>query len=182
MGCQLVLLGRREERLQELSDWIAKTFPKTPVPELVKFDLSNVKEIENLPKTLKNPNVDILVNNAGLALGVTTVDENSIEDAMTVIQTNVIAVMALCRVFTPGMKTRNFGHVINISSVAGSEAYDRGSVYCASKFAINGFTMAARMDLTATPLRVTTISPGLVETEFSQVRFKGDKEKASSVY
>lgn len=136
-----------------------------------------------MPNILKNPKIDILVNNAGLALGVGNVDTNKIEDAITVMQTNLLAVIHLCTIFTPGMKERNFGHVINISSVAGNiinlynlinlniylgtEAYEGGTIYCASKFAINGFSIASRMDLVATPVRVTTISPGMVETEFS---------------
>ncbi|KRW98514.1 hypothetical protein PPERSA_00111 [Pseudocohnilembus persalinus] len=182
LGCQLVLIGRREERLQELSQEIAKLFPETPQPENIKLDLSDVEAIKKLPEQLKNKNIDILVNNAGLALGVTGIDNNNIEDSIKVVQTNLIAVITLCSLFIPGMKERKRGHVINISSVAGQEAYEGGSVYCASKFAINGFSMAGRFDLAGTPVKVTTISPGLVETEFSQVRFKGDQEKAAKVY
>merc|ERR1719401_1780144 len=107
--------------------------------------------------------VQILVNNAGLALGVKGADDNDIGDVQTMLNTNVLGVMALTRMFAPGMKALGRGHIVNISSVAGHEAYTGGSAYCATKYAVNAFTIASRHDLAGTPVRVTAISPGLVE-------------------
>merc|ERR1712232_1226860 len=125
---------------------------------------------------------DVLVNNAGLALGVAGADANELSDVQTMINTNVTAVIALTAAFAPGMRARGKGHLIYISSVAGHEYYTGGSVYCATKSAVNAFTIAARHDLAATPVRVTAISPGMVETEFSVTRFAGDTAKADKVY
>merc|ERR1712222_86832 len=126
--------------------------------------------------------VDILVNNAGLALGISAADENDIADAQTMLATNVTAVMNLVSTFGPSMRQRGKGHIVNVSSVAGHECYTGGSVYCATKHAVNAFTIATRHDLAGTPIRVTAVSPGMVETEFSNVRFAGDASKANKVY
>merc|ERR1712039_761534 len=128
------------------------------------------------------PEGDILVNNAGLALGVSTADENDMGDVQTMLSTNVLGVMGLVSAFGPGMRQRARGHIVNISSVAGHECYVGGSAYCATKHAINAFTIASRHDLAGTPIRVTAISPGMVETDFSKVRFGGDSDKAGKVY
>lgn len=122
------------------------------------------------------------MNNAGLALGVAPVHENSLEDARVMFETNVMAVIALCRVFTPAMVERNKGHIVMISSIAAHESYAGGSMYCASKHALDGFTVGVRHDLVGTKIRVTAISPGAVKTEFGVVRFKGDVAKADAVY
>merc|ERR1712060_859606 len=126
--------------------------------------------------------VDILVNNAGLALGVASADENDLGDIQTMLNTNVMGVMALVRAFAPGMRKRGAGHIVNVSSVAGHECYQGGSIYCATKHAVNAFTIASRHDLAGTPIRITAISPGMVNTEFSTTRFGGDAEKAKKVY
>mmetsp|Transcript_32664 Transcript_32664/g.57915 ORF Transcript_32664/g.57915 Transcript_32664/m.57915 type:complete len:195 (+) Transcript_32664:1-585(+) len=126
--------------------------------------------------------VDILVNNAGLALGVASAIENELANIQTMLATNVQAVMCLVAAFGPRMKERGKGHIVNISSVAGHECYVGGSAYCATKHAVNAFTIATRHDLAGTPIRVTAISPGMVETDFSKVRFGGDESKAAKVY
>eukprot|EP00434_Breviolum_minutum_P026082 symbB.v1.2.023058.t1/scaffold2037.1/size91541/1 len=125
--------------------------------------------------------VDILINNAGLALGVSSAIENELGNIQTMLATNVTAVMCLVATFGPQMRQRGKGHIVNISSVAGHECYVGGSAYCATKHAVNAFTIASRHDLAGTPIRVTAISPGMVETEFSKVRF-GDNAKAAKVY
>lgn len=185
LGCKLALCGRREEKLQELKKDLSALYPGLPEPLAVKLDVSDVAQVKALPERLSAmgmSQVDILVNNAGLALGVTSVDENDLDDVQTMLATNVVGVMALVRTFAPGMKARGKGHIINISSVAAHECYQGGSVYCATKHAVNAFTIASRHDLAGTPIRVTAISPGMVETDFSKVRFKGDEDKAAKVY
>jgi len=167
----------------ELKDELIQAFPNILVYPAC-LSVTDFQAVEALPKLLPQEfaNADILVNNAGLALGVSSVDTNSISDAKIVMETNVLGVVAFCSAFLPGMKERGNGHVINIGSVAGHYAYATGSIYNASKFAINGFTLAARHDLAGTPIRITHISPGLVGgTEFSNVRLKDD-EKAAAVY
>lgn len=185
LGCRVALCGRRTELLEEQKRQIQEKFPGVPEPLAVKLDVTDMEQIKALPERLAAAGmteVDILVNNAGLALGLNTADTNDIGDIQTMLATNVSAVMALVATFAPGMKARGRGHIINISSVAAHEAYIGGTVYCATKHAVNGFTIAARHDLAGTPLRVTAISPGMVETDFSKVRFSGDEDKAKKVY
>merc|ERR1712216_604786 len=185
LGCKLALIGRRTDRLEALKKEIAEHFPKTPEPLLVTFDLTQVEKIKTLPEQLAAggmPELDILVNNAGMALGVNAADQNELDDVQTMLSTNVTSVMELVSTFAPGMKKKGSGHIVNISSVAAHDFYQGGSVYCATKAAINAFTIAARHDLAGTPLRVTAVSPGLCQTEFSMVRFKGDTSKADPVY
>eukprot|EP01031_Cornospumella_fuschlensis_P032464 gene32464-39253_t len=182
-GSKLVLVGRRQDRLDTIKKEILALYPKTHI-HTVALSVTDYDAVAALPTTLPAEfrDVDILVNNAGLALGVSTVDQNRIEDAKQVMDTNVLGTIALCSAFIPGMKKRNRGHIVNMGSVAGHFAYTTGSVYNASKYAVHGFTLAARHDLAATPLRVTHISPGLVaNTEFSNVRLKDDS-KAAAVY
>lgn len=185
LGCRLVLIGRRTERLEELKKAILAKFPNTPAPVLVTLDIQDVEKMKALPEQLMKEGIDgidVLVNNAGLALGVAATDENKPEDIQTMYQTNCVAPTILVSLFAPGMKQRGSGHIVNISSVAGHESYQGGSVYCATKHAVNAFTIASRHDLAGTPVRVTAISPGMVETEFSVVRMGGDKAKADKVY
>jgi NADP-dependent 3-hydroxy acid dehydrogenase YdfG len=124
--------------------------------------------------------LDILVNNAGLGLGRDPFSESSEEDEGTVIETNVLGLMRMTRLCLPHI--RDGGHIVNIGSIAGRQAYENGAVYIASKFAVRGFTYALREDLLGRPIRLTTVDPGLVESGFSKVRFRGDEEKASKVY
>jgi len=189
LGCKLVLAGRRVERLEELKAELLASFPesqKESPPVLLTLDVTETSALKELPKRLEREHgvaaVDILVNNAGLALGVSGADANDMADVQTMLNTNVVAVMALTAAFSPGMRVRGKGHLVNVSSVAGHECYAGGSGYCATKHAVNAFTICARPDLAGTPIRVTAISPGMVETEFSVARFGGDKEKADKVY
>jgi 3-hydroxy acid dehydrogenase / malonic semialdehyde reductase len=124
--------------------------------------------------------VDILINNAGLALGRAPFDESSEEDERTVFETNVNGLVRMTRLCLPHI--RDGGHIVNLGSIAGRQAYENAATYVASKFAVRGFTYALREDLLGRPIRLTTVDPGLAETEFSVVRFKGDKEKADAVY
>jgi len=185
LGCRLALTGRRTERLEALKAKLLERFPALPAPVVQTLDVSDAVAVKALPAKLEEagmPEVDVLVNNAGLALGVSSADENSVEDLQTMVSTNVLGVMVLVSVFGPGMRKRSRGHIVNISSVAGHECYVGGSAYCATKHAVNAFTIASRHDLAGTPVRVTAISPGMVETEFSVTRFGGDTEKAKKVY
>ncbi|CAE7431806.1 unnamed protein product [Symbiodinium sp. CCMP2592] len=185
LGCKLAICGRRGEMLEELKKQLLEKFPELPPPIAVVLDVQDCEKIAKLPAQLKEagmPDVDILVNNAGLALGVASAIENELENIQTMLATNVQAVMFLVATFGPKMKDRGQGHIVNISSVAGHEAYVGGSAYCATKHAVNAFTIATRHDLAGTPIRVTAISPGMVETDFSKVRFKGDESKAAKVY
>eukprot|EP00793_Prasinoderma_coloniale_P005865 PRCOL_00004339-RA len=182
-GCGVALVARREERLAKLAAELKAEY-NVPV-EAFKCDCSDLEAIAALPERvqateLKDPT--ILIANAGLALGKTGADDNNMEDSKIMIDTNVTGVVALCRAFLPGMKERNDGHVLTTGSVAGLHAYAGGSVYCASKFAVNAFTQAMRHDLQDTALRIAHIAPGWVETEFSNVRFKGDDAKADALY
>lgn len=180
---KLVLLGRRDEKLKQLKSDLIKQYPYLAV-HTVAVSVTDLDAIAKLPQTLPNEfkEVDILINNAGLALGVTSVENNNVKDAETVINTNVTGMIAVCSAFLPGMKERGRGHLVNMGSCAGHYAYSQGSIYNASKYAVRGFTEAARHDLINTPIRVTHIAPGLVSgTEFSQVRLKDDA-KAKAVY
>lgn len=182
-GCKLVLVGRRAERLEALKVALEAKFPGA-VHKCVQLDVCELDKVAALPAELKAAGyeVDILVNNAGLALGTSTADANVVADVQTMMATNVTSLMAMTSAFVPGMKERSRGHLINIGSIAGHESYGGGSVYCATKHAVTAFTTAARHDLVATPVRVTCISPGMVNTEFSTVRFGGSKEQADKVY
>jgi NADP-dependent 3-hydroxy acid dehydrogenase YdfG len=139
-----------------------------------------IESLESLPNEWKS--IDILINNAGLAVGVDKEHEGSLDEWDVVIDTNVKALLSMTRIVVPGMVERGRGHIINIGSIAGDAAYPGGSVYCATKAAVKALSDGLRIDLVDTPLRVTNIKPGLVETNFSVVRFRGDQEKADNVY
>mmetsp|Transcript_99043 Transcript_99043/g.171654 ORF Transcript_99043/g.171654 Transcript_99043/m.171654 type:complete len:286 (+) Transcript_99043:93-950(+) len=183
LGCRLVLVGRTESKLTALSDELKAKYADLEVCCSV-LDMQDVPKVqllgEMLPDNFKN--VDILVNNAGLALGRQSIDEVPMDDVMTMMNTNVMSLIACTKVFVDGMKARGRGHIINVGSTAGHYAYGGGSIYCATKSAVNAFSIAAMSDLVATPIRVTQISPGNVETNFSMTRFKGDEAKAKAVY
>jgi len=180
-GAKLILVGRRTERLEALSRALKSKY--STASHVCPLDVQDTGAVLAMPDNLPESHraVTILINNAGLALGTSTVDANEMSELVTMINTNVTAVMAFTRAFVPGFKARGKGHLINVGSIAGKEAYGGGSGYCATKFAVDAFTTAARHDLVATPVRVTTISPGMVNTEFSTVRFNS-KEKADAVY
>lgn len=175
---KLILAARRIERLEELSKGLG-------VPtHLVKLDVRDREKvnsaIENLPDEWMP--IDILVNNAGLSRGLDKLYEGNPEGWDQMIDTNVKGLLYVSRAVLPGMVSRGSGHVINIGSIAGHELYPGGNVYCATKFAVAALTKGMLIDLVDTPIRVTSIDPGLVETEFSEVRFWGDKDRASTVY
>lgn len=186
-GYDLVLNGRRNDRLQELAEQLEKKF-NVAVLQLA-FDVRDEKavfdSINNLPLEWKN--IDVLVNNAGLALGRNYFEEASLEDWNTMIDTNVKGAMYVAKAVSQLMSKRNAstgegGHIINLGSVAGKEVYEKGNMYCASKFAVDAMTKAMRIDLLRHSIKVTGIHPGAAETEFSIVRFKGDEATAKSIY
>ena len=181
-GAKLIICGRRTERLEALSAALVAKYPSLTKPHCATLDVQQLDKLQALPSSLPSEfaSIDILVNNAGLALGTEPVWSTSIADVQQMIGTNVTALIALTTAVLPGMRARGKGHLINISSIAGHEAYAGGSVYCASKFAVSAYTTAARHDLVETPIRVTQISPAAVNTEFSTVRFGAGSGASSS--
>ena len=181
-GFRLILNARNAAKLDALKKDLETRF--SAEVRLLPFDVRDVRTaelaLESLPEEWRA--VDILINNAGLALGTDKEFETDIEDCGTMIDTNVKALLNITRLVVPGMVERGAGHVINIGSIAGNAAYPGGSVYCATKAAVKALTDGLRMDLYDTPVRVTLIKPGLVETNFSVVRYHGDKQKADAVY
>ena len=182
-GSNLILMGRNEESLKELKEMIETKFSVNAF--ICVCDLRNFKvlkeKIESLPDQFKK--IDILVNNAGLALGLEKIYLNEEDDIDNVIDTNIKGILYMIKLIVPLMKENNIeGHVINMGSIAGNYAYAGGGIYCASKSAVKTISDGLRVDLVDTQIRVTTILPGMVETDFSLVRFKGDKERADNVY
>jgi serine 3-dehydrogenase len=178
-GARLVLAARRVERMREL----AAELEGADV-HLVELD---VRDSEAVAATLGAlpaawAEIDVLVNNAGLGRGVEKVQEGTTEGWDEMVDTNVKGLLYVTRAVTPSMVARGRGHVVNIGSVAGHEVYPGGAVYCATKHAVGAITRGMRMDLLGTGVRVTTVDPGMVETEFSVVRFHGDEERAKKVY
>jgi 3-hydroxy acid dehydrogenase / malonic semialdehyde reductase len=177
---KLILCGRRKERLQKLAEEL-KT--QTEVTTL-SFEVRNQKEvaasIESLPLAWKK--IDVLINNAGNAHGLDPIQTGSVDDWDAMMDINVKGLLYVTKAVLPVMVERNAGHIINIGSIAGKEVYGNGNVYCASKFAVDALTKGMRIDLNAHSIKVTAIHPGLVETEFSLVRFKGDEERSKNVY
>ena len=181
-NANLILAARRFERLKEEAEGLEKEFGiKTRILELDVRDFNAVKESFNsLPEEWKR--VDILVNNAGLARGLEKIYEGDLDKWEEMIDTNVKGLLYVTRNVLPGMVERRKGHVINIGSTAGHEVYPNGNVYCATKFAVQALTKGIRMDCLEHQIKVSTVDPGLVETEFSIVRFSGDKDRAGKVY
>lgn len=181
-GCRLILTGRREDRLIQLRDRLISSY-KTDIIYL-KFDIrirEEVKKaIESIPEGFRE--IDVLINNAGLAAGLNPVHEGSMDDWEQMIDTNIKGLLYVTRLIAPQMTERGSGHIINVSSIAGRETYPMGNVYCASKHAVQSLTKAMRIDMLPYGIKVSTVAPGAVNTEFSTVRFKGDKEKADAVY
>ena len=177
---QLILCGRRQHKLDEISNEISKI---TNVLTL-RFDVSDKKEVnkvlENLPKEFSS--IDVLINNAGNAHGLDTIQEGSLDDWDNMIDSNVKGLLYVSRVLIPKMIVKQNGHIINIGSLAGREVYEKGNIYCATKHAVNAISKAMRIDLNKTGIKVSEINPGLVETDFSNVRFKGDSDRAEKVY
>ncbi len=181
-GAILLLCARNMEKLHSLKGELEKEYgAKVYVYELDVRDKKAIDEVfENIPKELRN--IDILVNNAGLAQGLEKVQEGVPEEFDVVIDTNIKGLLYLTRKVVPTMIENQRGHVINMGSVAGIHAYPGGTIYCATKAAVKFISDGLRMDIVHTPIRVTNIQPGIVETNFSVIRFHGDKEKAAKVY
>lgn len=177
-GYAVIITGRRCERLEELKKEL-----KGEVLTCC-FDVRRLKEVESaigsLPEKWKH--IDVLVNNAGLAAGLAPIQDGSVDDWEQMIDTNVKGLLYMTRTVAPLMAARGHGHIINIGSIAGKEVYPNGNVYCGSKFAVDAITKGTRIDLVRHGIKVTQIAPGAAETEFSLVRFKGDKEAAARVY
>ena len=181
-GAKLILVARRAERIQTLANQLKQLHQTDTLS--VQIDVRKKEEVAKKLSSLPSEwqAIDILVNNAGLSRGLDKLHEGSIEDWDEMIDTNVKGLLYVSRAIIPGMVARKKGTIINIGSIAGQEVYPRGNVYCASKFAVDALTRGLRMDLVDTPLRVCTVDPGLVETEFSNVRFRGDAERAKQTY
>ena len=181
-GYTLLLNARSVDKLQALQTELETVYGIDVV--LLPFDVRDRKAAEAALKSLpeKYQTIDVLVNNAGLALGVDKEYEGTEDNYDMMIETNITALLMMTRLVVPGMVNRGKGHIINIGSVAGDAAYPGGSVYCATKAAVKVLSDGLRMDLVDTPLRVTNVKPGLVETNFSVTRFAGDKERADKVY
>ncbi len=180
-GCSIILNGRNAEKVETLR--AALSAEGADVLPLV-FDVRDREAARNALALLdgKWKEIDVLVNNAGLAVGMDKEFEGDLDEWDVMLDTNIRALLMMTRLVVPGMVERGRGHIINIGSIAGDAAYPGGSVYCATKAAVKALSDGLRMDLVDTPLRVTNVKPGLVETNFSVVRFRGDKSKADNVY
>ena len=178
----LILTGRRKERLEKIKEQL--TLKNDCKVQLLNFDIRKRSEVENALSTLPEEwkAIDVLINNAGLAAGLGPVNSADIDDWDQMIDTNIKGLLYTTRIISPWMVERQTGHIINISSIAGKEAYPNGSVYCGTKHAVAAITKAMRIELMTSGIKVTSIAPGAVETEFSLVRFRGDEEKAAQVY
>ena len=179
---RLILNARSKDKLLSLAEELKEKYNAECY--VMPFDVcdreSAAAALNLLPEEWKS--VDVLINNAGLAIGIDKEHEGNPEEWDLMIDTNIKALLSMTRFIVPGMVERGRGHIINIGSIAGDAAYPGGSVYCATKAAVKALSDGLRIDLVDTPLRVTNIKPGLVETNFSVVRFRGDKEKADNVY
>ena len=178
-GINLILCGRRQERLDNLQSALGS---KTSVLTL-NFDIRDRNAVSDSIGSLPdNTEIDILINNAGNAHGMDTIDQGSLDDWDAMLDINVKGLLYISKAIIPQMVERKNGHVINIGSTAGKEVYPKGNVYCASKHAVDAINQGMRLDLNAHGIRVGAVNPGLVETEFSNVRFKGDTDRAENVY
>jgi NADP-dependent 3-hydroxy acid dehydrogenase YdfG len=182
LGSRILMCARRGERLEKLAETLeyehkvrVHSFPLD-----VRDQAGVDRAVAGLPEEWRA--IDVLVNNAGLSRGLDKLPQGLVEDWEEMIDTNVKGLLFVSRAVIPGMIGRGRGHVINIGSIAGHEVYPGGAVYCASKFAVRALTKGLRLDLNGTPVRVSEVAPGMVETEFSLVRFHGDAERAARVY
>ncbi|MBD2344595.1 SDR family oxidoreductase [Anabaena subtropica] len=181
-GAKLILVARRLDRLQQLADELSKEFSIETY--LLQLDVSDRHAVESsiisLPPAWSA--IDILINNAGLSRGLDKLHEGDWQNWEEMIDTNIKGLLYLTRYIVPGMVTRGRGHVVNLGSIAGHQTYPGGNVYCATKAAVKAISEGLKQDLLGTPIRVTSVDPGMVETEFSEVRFHGDRERAKKVY
>lgn len=181
MGNDIILNGRNVDKMVKIKQELME---KGADVLLLPFDVRDRNAMRIAVSSLKGKweNVDVLINNAGLVFGNDKEFEGSLDEWDIMIDTNIRALLSMTRMIVPGMVERGRGHIINLGSIAGDAAYPGGSVYCATKAAVKALSDGLRIDLVDTPLRVTNIKPGMVETNFSVVRFRGDKEKADNVY
>lgn len=181
-GVKLILVARRQERLAQLAEQLGKEFGCAT--HALPLDVSDRPAVEAAISALPTAwsDIDILINNAGLSRGLTKLHEGSWQDWEEMIDTNIKGLLYLTRLIVPGMVSRGRGHVVNLGSTAGHQTYPNGNVYCATKAAVRAISEGLKQDLLGTPIRVSSVDPGLVETEFSQVRFRGDTERAQKVY
>jgi NADP-dependent 3-hydroxy acid dehydrogenase YdfG len=180
-GDRLILTARSEQRLNEIRSELEQKGTEVMALTFDVRDAEKAREaIENLPEAWQT--IDVLVNNAGLALGLEPEYEGDIDEWSTMIDTNIKGLLTMTRLVVPGMVSRNSGHVINVGSVAGDAAYAGGNVYCATKAAVKALSDGLRIDVADSAVRVTNLKPGLVETNFSNVRFRGDTARAANVY
>ncbi len=180
-GFDLIITGRRGDRLQALADKIRQT-GREVLP--LQFDIRHPQEVEAAVQSLSGKwrEISVLVNNAGLAVGVAPIQEGILDDWERMIDTNMKGLLYMTRAVAPLMIARNAGHIVNLASIAGKEVYPGGNVYCATKHAVDALSKAMRIDMLKHHIKVTNIAPGMVETEFSIVRYKGDKTAADKVY
>lgn len=181
-GERLILTGRRQNRLDELAEWLRKEKGVEVLP--LAFDISKRKAVESAMGKLGSEwnKIDILVNNAGLASGLSTLQEGEVDDWEKMIDTNIKGLLYITRIVAPLMISAGTGHIINIGSIAGKQVYAKGNVYCATKYAVNALTQGMRIDMLPHGIKVSQVCPGAVETEFSEVRFHGNKQAAAAVY
>jgi 3-hydroxy acid dehydrogenase/malonic semialdehyde reductase len=181
-GWNIIITGRRKDRLKQIEDEITRTF-SVKVLSLC-FDIRNRKDVEQVINDIPHDwkKIDVLVNNAGLAQGLSLIHEGDINDWETMIDTNVKGLLYVSRQIMPIMVAQGYGHIINIGSIAGKQAYLKGNVYGATKFAVDALSKSMRIDLLPHGIKITNVSPGACETEFSVVRYKGDVERAKKVY
>ena len=181
-GYNIIITGRRKELLDKLEKEL-HSVGKIKVL-LLCFDVRKREEVESVIGSLTKEwqKIDILVNNAGLAVGLDHIQSGNMDDWDRMIDTNVKGLLYVTRSIAPLMVARNKGHIFNIGSIAGKETYEKGNVYCASKFAVDALSKSMRIDMLKNNIKVTLIAPGMAETEFSLVRFKGDEQKAKTVY
>jgi len=181
-GYRLIVTGRRADALKKLTVYLESKYKTSclAIPVDVRVYPALKKAIEELPEEWQS--IGILINNAGLAAGLDPVQEGSLDDWNQMIDTNVKGILHMTRLVSPGMVSRKKGHIINIGSIAGKEVYPKGAVYCATKHAVEALTLGMRQDLLPYGVKVSSVCPGAVETEFSLVRFKGDQERADKVY
>jgi 3-hydroxy acid dehydrogenase / malonic semialdehyde reductase len=181
-GAKLILAARREERLQELRDSLQQQFAIDI--HLLQLDVRDRQTVASAISSLPPAwcDIDILINNAGLSRGLDKLHEAEFQDWEEMIDTNIKGLLYLTRYVVPGMVKRNRGHIVNLGSIAGHQTYPGGNVYCATKAAVRAISQGLKQDLLGTSIRVTSIDPGMVETEFSNVRFHGDQARADKVY
>lgn len=182
IGMNLIICARRYERIKKIADDIKKKFKVNVLP--LKLDVRKQKDVVNTVKNLQDEwkKIEVLINNAGLSRGLNKIQDGVLLDWEEMIDTNVKGLLYVTKEIIPLMLENKSGHIVNVGSIAGHEVYAAGNVYCATKHAVDALTKGMRIDLNGTPIKVSTVDPGLAETEFSIVRFRGDKTRAESVY